>query len=183
MLRRVLFFKLLLSALVLFVSARQWARVTYVEANFPTVSLSLSGRQLDPLQAGLAVATLTAALGIMVTRKITRRLIGLFVFIAGLAIAGNAFGFADPENITPTIVDQLNTAVGRPTNENFSVDYSTWWQLSMTAGLVIAACGFLVLAAKRVETPLASRYERTPESTDVKISDWHAIDQGIDPTE
>ncbi len=183
MLRRILFVQLLLSALVLFVSARQWARVTYFEADFPTVSLSLSGRQLDPLQAGLAVAILTAALGIMVTRKITRRLIGLFVFIAGLAIAGNAFGFADPENITSTIVDQLNTAVGRPTNENFSVVYSRWWLVSMTAGLVIAACGFLVLAAKRVETPLTSRYERTPETVDSKISDWHAIDQGIDPTE
>ncbi len=174
---------MIFSTIILFASAREWAKVTYIEANFPTVSLSLSGRQLDPLQAGLAVATLTAALGIMVTRKISRRLIGLFVSIAGLAIAGNAFGFADPENITSTIVDQLNTAVGRPTNENFSVDYSRWWQLSMIAGLAISACGLLVLSAKRVETPLASRYERAPESVDAKVSDWHALDQGIDPTE
>ena len=183
MVRRVIFIELIFSALVLFASARQWAKVTYSEAGFPTVSLSLSGRQLDPLQAGLAVATLTAALGIMVTRKITRRIIGLFIFIAGLAIAFNAFGYADSANSAKTVVDQLNVALGRSANENFSVEYANWWQFSLVAGIVIATCGFLVLSAKRIEKPLASRYERAPERTDSNISDWHALDQGIDPTE
>ena len=183
MVRRLVSIQIIFSALVLFVCARQWALVTYSEASFPSVTLSLSGRQLDPLPTGLATATLTAALGIMVTRKFMRRAIGLFTFLAGLAIAITSLKNSESATSNQTVIDLLNLAIGRSTNGNFTVEHSRWWILTLFAGLVIGLCGLLVLVAKRTEIPLASRYERQPENSVAAISDWHALDQGIDPTE
>lgn len=176
-LRNLVFVELISSVIVLIALGRPWVVATYEEAGFPSVSLSLSANQLNSSLNGLAIAALASALGAIATRGIFRRIVGAVILGIGIGIV---FGTLDLINNLDKFVGlEFEQAVGREVSGWVSQTSNYAW-LVIPAGGLIALCG-LALALKSFDTGMSQRYERNLEKGS-QLTQWQALDQGIDPT-
>jgi len=169
------------AALALFVSARQWVHLNYRQVGLPTIDLDLSGRDLDPLPAGLAVLVVAAVLAVLISRGVTHRIIALVVVLAGIAIAVTSWKVgAHPEGMS-SIADHLEAALGGTATGKTTTVRSLWWAVSLLSGCVIAVSGATLFRTGPSRPRNASNYER-PSAQSAQMSPWQALDQGVDPT-
>jgi len=169
------------SALVLFASARQWVHLTYLQTGLPTIELDLSGRDLDPLPAGLAVLVVAAVLALLISRGFTHRILAFVVLLAGVAIAVTSWTVgAHPEGLS-SITDHLEAALGGTATGKIATSGSLWWVLSCLCGCFIAASALALFRFGPSRPRSGSTYERSSAKS-AQMSPWQALDQGVDPT-
>jgi uncharacterized membrane protein (TIGR02234 family) len=176
-LRNLISIELLSSVIVLMALSRPWVVATYEESGFPSVNLSLSANQLNPSLNGLALAAIASALGVIATRGIFRRLVGVVIFALGLGIVLSTLNLVN--NLNEFVGLQFEQAVGRVVTDWVS-NTSNYAFIVIPAGIVIALTG-IAFALKSFETAMSQRYERNP-SKESQLTPWQALDQGIDPT-
>jgi len=179
--RSALFLALASGAVVLFASARQWVNLTYRETGLPTINLGISGRELDPLPAGLAILVVATILALLISRGFTHRLLALIVAAAGVVIAIASWRAGMQVENLATVADYLEESLGRSATGQTSQAAMLWWAVSFVSGLLIALSGLALIGNGHDRPRGSSSYER-PASEVSQLSPWQALDQGVDPT-
>lgn len=172
-------FLLLVSSATVIVSAGQtWAKVWYEDPGFPVVSLTLSGRQLDPLLSGLGAAAVAGVLGIVASRGVLRRIFGAILILLGVGIIYSSLSIkAGIHNqIEPLIADVVGRDVA-----NFEYTFNSLFWVAAAGGLGVVISGLLFLLIDFDGSKMSSRYERNHDP-EQELSPWISLDLGIDPT-
>jgi len=169
------------SAITLFSSARQWLHLTYIETGFPTINLDFSGRDLDPLPAGLAILVVATILALLISRGLLHRLLAVVIALSGLAVAAASWRSGVQLENLASITDRLEASLGRTATGQTTQTSTLLWAVSMSAGVLVAFSGVVLLTTGHDRPRGSSNYERS--SGDVtQLSPWQALDQGVDPT-
>lgn len=168
---------------VVLTSGRPWARTTVGGAGVPDDALGVTGTQAVPLVAALGVVVVTAALGVLATRGLGRRIVGGLVITLGLGIVLLVATAAEP---LASAVDDAVAASPSFTgaNEPGAVERTAWRWVTLLCGVAVTALGVVVVRFASTWPGLSGRYEAprgTREDTDDDI--WKALDDGRDPTE
>lgn len=174
---------LLVAGLLLLLSAQTWVTATFVEANSPDIKLSISGRTLEPLGAGVAWALLAGTIAFRVTTGLLQRLVGfILVLLSSTSIYA---AISSHGSATSALVNQaISQTAGRTVVATSSTETGLWLvacALSVVA-LVLSALLFLSPAT----SPSSSRYNRVPSNSAeaaTQLTTWQALDAGIDPTQ
>jgi uncharacterized membrane protein (TIGR02234 family) len=169
------------SAIALFSSARQWVHLTYSETGFPNIELDLSGRDLDPLPAGLAVLVVATILALLISRGLLHRLLALVIALAGFAIAVASWRSGSQLEHLASLTDHLESSLGRTATGQTTHTSTMWWAVSLVSGLLAAFSGVAMVIAGHDRPRGSTNYERS-SSDAVQLSPWQALDQGVDPT-
>ena len=166
------------SIIVIVVAGQTWAKVWYEDPGFPVVSLTLSGRQLDPLLSGLGAAAIAGILGIVASRGILRRIFGAVLILLGIGIIYSALSIKAGihSDIEPLIAD----VVGRDVT-NFQYTFNSLFWVATLAGQGVVVSGLLFLLINYDGSKMSNRYERN-QDPEQELSPWVALDLGIDPT-
>jgi uncharacterized membrane protein (TIGR02234 family) len=176
--RSALMLLLLSSVVVVIIAGQTWAKVSYADPGFPVVSLTLSGRQLDPLLSGLGAASVAGVLGIVASRRILRRIFGAILILLGIGIIYSALSIKSGIHIQ--IEPLLADAVGRDVT-NFEYTLNSLFWVAALAGLGVVVSGLLFLLSSYDASKMSNRYERHRD-LDQELSPWVSLDLGIDPT-
>lgn len=179
--RSALMLALASAALTLFASARQWVHLTYQETGLPTINLDLSGRDLDPLPAGLAILIVAAVSAVSISRGLAHRFIAVVIALAGVAVAVTSWRVGTHPEQLATISDHLEASLGRTASGQITQTATLWWAVSLCCGVLVAMSGATLVAAGSNRPRGASTYER-PAADASELSPWQALDQGVDPT-
>jgi len=179
--RSALMLALASAALTLFASARQWVHLTYQEPGLPTINLDLSGRDLDPLPAGLAILIVAAVSALSISRGLAHRFIAVVIALAGVTVVMASWrAGAHPEQLA-TISDHIEASLGRTASGQTTQTATLWWTVSLFCGVLVTVSGGVLVTAGPNRPRGSSTYER-PSADASKISPWQALDQGVDPT-
>jgi len=179
--RSALILALASAAFTLFASARQWVQLTYREVGWPTINLALSGRELDPLPAGLALLVVTAILALSISRGLAHRALALVIAAAGLVIAVASWRAGAQLDRLASLADYLEESLGRTATGQTTQTSTFWWTISLVCGVFIALAGAAMVARGHDRPRGSSNYER-PSTDTAHLSPWQALDQGVDPT-
>lgn len=177
------------AAVVLLAAGQPWARAELTAAaDVPVLPVTLTGRDLAPLAAGLGLLALAAAAALVATRGLARQLLGFVVLAAGVAtvvdavLAGGRVGGA---------------VAGRLPGASTAVSTSAWSWVAVAGGLAVVAAGAVTARHGRGWVSMSSRYDapaatgapaadrdRTarPARSDPQDDAWRALDRGEDPT-
>jgi len=134
-----------------------------------TTLRGVSGASLSPLASAMPILGAAGVVGVIGSRGLLRRAIGVLVLLSGAALAWLAF-------------DAMRTwSVGFDLSGSEKiVAMSTVYPLAaILAGVLLAAGGFLAFARGAEWTVLGKNYEqagRTPRDA------WESLDMGVDPT-
>jgi uncharacterized membrane protein (TIGR02234 family) len=176
--------------LVLGAAGQTWLRISAQRRSpLADVTLSLSGRSLEPLVAGLGVVGLAGVVGLLATRRWGRLVVAALVALSGLVVAVQALtrvgapGTAAAEQL----LADSDRAGGLAANPVITTTASPAWPvLAAVGGLLLAAGGLTALVRSRRWPTMSARYE-TPAArarrprTDAAV--WDALSRGDDPTE
>lgn len=179
--RSALVLALASAALTLFTSARQWVHLTYRETGLPTINLDLSGRELDPLPAGLAILIVTAILALLISRGLMHRALALVILLGGVFIAVASWRAGAQIEHLASLADYVEESLGRTAMGQTTQASTFWWTASFVSGLLIAVSGGALLISGHDRPRGSSNYER-PSAAVANLSPWQALDQGVDPT-
>jgi len=182
--------------LALLAAGRPWLRLAADRRPpLPDVSLALTGRDLEPLVAGLGVVGLAGALGLLATRRWGRLAVAVLVTLAGLGMAATALtrlGTPGPGRAR-ALLEESGRAAGVTADATIGATAVAGWPLlAVAGGLLLAAGGLLAVLRSRRWPTMSSRYEapaarrsgrpagRTARSGTPGL--WDALDRGEDPT-
>ena len=175
------------------------------------MSLSLTGRELEPLVAALGVVGLAGVVGLLATRRRGRVAVGAVLAVAGVAVLLRSLGrltVPGAEEVRRLLADSGRSGGVPPAAAVTAVARPGWALLAAAGGLVLAVGGLGVVLRSRRWPTLSSRYERPTRPTSSApardraapaapagdpapaggrppMSDtalWDAIDSGRDPT-
>lgn len=179
------------AGLLLLASGRVWVTATVTDPGLPSLHVDLSGRDLQPEGAAVALVALAGVAGVVATRRVGRLVSGAVLLVSGLAAAVRAVEFGVSHGSRPGYGDTVASLVSERTGvalPPLTTAASPWWLVSLVGGLLVAAGGATVLARSRTWPVLGGRYERDgaepararreprPESA------WDRLDRGEDPT-
>ena len=172
--------------MVLFAVGRTWVAVTARRASpLPDVTVSLSGRDLTPLVAGLGIVGLAGVVGLLATRRWGRLAVAAVVALSGLGVlAASLTRLAAPG---PAEARDLLADSGRAAGAAAvtAVGHPGWPLLAAAGGLLLALGGLATLVRSRAWPTMSARYETPAARTDRPRTDaavWDALDRGDDPT-
>lgn len=159
------------AALVLLAGTQPWATVptSGSVAEPASVEAALKGSAISPGARALGLVGLAGIVALLATRRVGRRVVGVLLALAGLAVCGlSLFWTADP----PALLGDASTAVER-----------TYWSWVSVAGGVLLLAGGVLAAIRSSRWPgMGSRYD-APARAKAKDDDpWAALDRGEDPT-
>ena len=176
---RSLLVTLAICAIIVLVSTGQsWATVTLTEANSPGLTFSFSGRDLEPIIAGLTIVPVAGVIGLMAAKGLLQRIFGFAIFLIGSVIG--YLSFAVTQNWQQYVSTVLGNKLGRTTTE-FTFVTSPIAPATILPAVGIAVIGLLFtfknfdLAKKR------PNYESGSGAAG-GLTPWQALDSGIDPT-
>jgi uncharacterized membrane protein (TIGR02234 family) len=175
--------------IVLGAAGRTWLRVA-AERRPPLtdVTLTLSGRDLEPLVAGLGVVGLAGVVGLLATRRWGRLVVAALVALSGPAIVVSSLTRLGPPSTAQVqdLLDESGRTGGVAADAAVSATTQPAWPLLAAAGgLLLALGGLVTLARSRRWPTMSARYE-TPAAraqrprTDAAV--WDALSRGDDPT-
>jgi uncharacterized membrane protein (TIGR02234 family) len=200
-------------AVLVLLSVRQgWAQVvTDVPAPLSRSTVRVSGQDLVPVAGALAVASLAALAAVIATRGLARRLVGVFLAVAGALIAvlvSAGVGAADVlAAARGAAVSQAGSAIagggaagagatpGTPGGGTPGVSAAAhvmmasfpWRPLAAVGGLTVLAAGILVTWRGPRWPAMSGRYSRTGGGKTQPVADattlWESLSRGVDPTE
>ena len=171
------------AGLVLLAVAQPWARASLVTAApLPANHITVTGRELAPAAAALAIVALACLAAAIATRGLVRRGVGALLAATGAFIAAGAAAAVRQAHVAATAAaHSLGPLAGtRPELAAFP-----WWAAAAAGGLVIVAVGALTMWRAARWPAMSSRYDR-PGGPARPVSDpataWEALDRGADPT-
>ena len=178
-------------ALMLLAYGRVWVTATVGEAGLPSLSVELTGRDLQPESTATALVVLAGIAALVATRRAGRLVTGIVLLVLGLVSAVRAVQFA--------VTDASSTApegtVGRLVAERTGVgpvglvvSHSAWWVVALGAAMLVALAGAVVVLVRHGWPVLGGRYERADGTDEVRQarrpeSAWDQLDLGLDPTD
>lgn len=141
-----------------------------VDADIAATSLEgVSGALLSPLASAMPIVGAAGVAGIIGSRGLLRRAIGILVLLAGTALAWSAF-----DAIRTWSVGSDLSGYGQ------IVSMSTAYPLaSILAGVLLVSSGAMAFTSGAAWPVLGKSYERagrTPRDA------WESLDMGVDPT-
>lgn len=174
---------LLVAGLLLLLSAQTWVTATFVEPSSPVIKLSISGRTLEPLGAGVAWALVAGVIAFRVTTGLLRSAIGFILVLlssASIYAALSSHGSA----ISSLVNQTISQTAGRTVIATSITETGLWLGASVLSVVALILSVLLVLTP--ATSPSGSRYNRV--STDsseaaTQLTTWQALDAGIDPTQ
>jgi uncharacterized membrane protein (TIGR02234 family) len=163
---------------------RTWVTAVVRDAGLPTVTVELTGRDLAPAGAAMAVVALAGLAALVATRRVGRMLTGLVLALAGLIAVGSALRYGAWSGSTMALVaDRAGVAASDATT---STTTTLWWVVAAVGGALVLTAGALSLVASSTWTTLGGRYERRsstqPAPKAAAASAWDQLDAGLDPT-
>ncbi|MEI8055984.1 MAG: Trp biosynthesis-associated membrane protein [Actinomycetes bacterium] len=182
------------SALAFFAYGRSWSISILAEQGFPTLTVDLSGRDIEPAGATVAVVGLAGIAGLVATRRLGRRLTGVVLLILGLlsALSALAFGLGSRDSVSSLVSDRLGRDID-PAQAMTST--SLWWVVAALGAVVIAAGGVLATVFAGSWPQMGKRFAREAQAggsaleqgeslqTEAPVANpWDQLDKGIDPT-
>ena len=199
-------------ALLVLLSAHQgWARVVTAAAGpIPGSTVTVSGQAVVPMAGALALASLAALAAVIATRGLARRLVGVFLAVAGaltvllvsarvsaaavLAAAhgavsqagsatagGGPAGSAAPGGVFPGGSPGVSAAA------HVTMMSFPWRPLAALGGLAVLAAGIVVAWRGPRWPAMSSRYSRAGGAGRQPVADsaslWESLSRGVDPTD
>ena len=174
----------LMSYLPVWVSYRSSAN------GLPSVSVELTGRQLVPTAAALALVALAGSVVVWALRGWWVRLAGALLVIATWVMVVDPLRLARHPLVFVAAADASRTgqsSVG--VFANVPIDVRLWWLVASCGGLIAFAAALLVLFHRGRWQGMSARYSRTNASADIEprqartgAAAWDALDRGDDPT-
>jgi uncharacterized membrane protein (TIGR02234 family) len=153
----------------------------------------VSGRDLQAVIAGLAIVALAGAVAVLATRGIAKRLVGVLIALAGLAIVWRAsLGFAavGTGRARTLLNDGLNGAdIGTGITPHVQT-HAIGPAVIIVAGLLVAFGGAIVAVRAPALSTMSGRYEAPTKAAESErdagpasdLAVWKALDRGDDPT-
>jgi uncharacterized membrane protein (TIGR02234 family) len=171
-------------ALALLVTQPTWVEVTAAGATDAgvTVVVDVPGSQAAALVVPLSLVVLAGALGVLATRGLARRAVGVLVVLAGAGLAWDCLAvlFAPRSAVAGAL-----TARSLDPQAAAAATYSSswWWPVIATvAGIVAALAGALTAARARRWPAMGARFD-SPGAAARGVDPWAALDRGEDPTQ
>ncbi len=170
------------SALVLWLAGRTWvtAKVDR-QPPFGPLSLGVSGRHIDAALTGLAVVGLLAAVLILITGRLVRRLLSLLVAGVGGWILLYAIRFLSGSSGYRNR-DLIGDRAGLGAQAQSLARHPAWAAASaVCAVLIVAGAALVLVRSGRWPGGLSRRYAAPAEAAEAG-DPWRQLDRGEDPT-
>jgi uncharacterized membrane protein (TIGR02234 family) len=179
------------AGLLLGLAGRPW--VTRVVSDVPGVPLvSASGDRVVPAAPALALVAAAAAVALLVTGRVGRRLAAVVLLLAGLGAGAAVVSvLADPG---AAVAGAVASATGRSGAAGPPAAVTGWLWPALAAALLVTACGVVGLVraprwpapGRRFEAPAAAGAAPGAPAPvagkDDAIGAWDALSRGEDPT-
>lgn len=176
--RSLLFTLAICSVIIFVVSGQVWASAFLTEANSPHLIYEFTGRQIQPIIAGLVVVPVTGVVGLIAAKKIFQQIVGFFIFCSGIGIAYLA---AQVSRNWPAVIDPLVTnQVGR-TGIDYAYQTNAYNTVLILPAIGIAAIG-LIFTVRNFDSAKKKAAYDLPVAGVSTLTPWQALDSGIDPT-
>ncbi|NLB47594.1 MAG: Trp biosynthesis-associated membrane protein [Microbacteriaceae bacterium] len=190
--------KLLLLAMIacsaivaLLSSAQPWVFIELSAGAAAFEQLSLTGQELHPALAPVAIAALAAALALTIAGVVFRRVLGVLVAGLGVALALAVCGvWSDPVAAARGHLDEVTGITG--TEQAALVagsETSSLILVALVAGALMCVSGVMVSvlsggwksAGRKYDaaSPASVRDDGPPD----RISDWESLSDGFDPSD
>ncbi|OHV56905.1 Trp biosynthesis protein [Pseudofrankia sp. BMG5.36] len=175
------------AALTLFASSATWARTEVRDAASAAgggamstpLPVALGGGDLAPAVSALGLVGLAAAVALVATRGVGRRVVGVLVALAGVGVMVVAarIGFAPEPAVRAArhVVDLAPS--GHPGIDRVRLTAAPW--AAVLGGLAFTGAGVLAAALGPRWPGMGGRYQTR---TRRPLDDWEAIERGHDPT-
>jgi uncharacterized membrane protein (TIGR02234 family) len=160
---------------------RTWASTRLAPQGLPPADVVVTGRDVAPLAAALAVVVVTAALAVLATRGRGRWVVGVLVVLLGVggAVLSVLGGTGDGSRDALVGAAEQSPAF---TGEDLGRVATSPWPFVAAGGFVVAALlGALVVRHGRGWPGMSGRYD-APSRRPVVEDPWKALDEGRDPT-
>lgn len=160
---------------------RTWASTRLDPQGLPPADVVVTGRDVAPLAAALAVVVVTAALAVLATRGRGRWVVGVLVVLLGLggavlSVLGGTGGGA--HDALTSAAEQSPAFTGQDLGR---ITTSPWPFVAAGAFALAALLGLVVLRHGRSWPGMSGRYD-APSRRPVVEDPWKALDEGRDPT-
>jgi uncharacterized membrane protein (TIGR02234 family) len=170
------------AATLLMVASRTWWKVTVATPGAPTTTEVVAGSHAASAAVGFGLLGLAAVAGVLATRGVWRRLVGVIVALAGLAAAWSVWlGRGDGG-----WRGALNHST--PTGGQIVAVRAAWPWVALGAAVALTAGGVLVAAFGHRWPGWSGRYDADRQGPAVREQRaaphemWDALDRGEDPT-
>lgn len=186
----------ILGALGLISSVQLWLHVEFVVGAAAVEALNVSGQKLNPALTLIALASLAAALVLMIAGKAFRRVIGMLVVLLGAGLAGLAFAtISTPLGGASRLIGDATGISGDAQAALISeIELTLWPTVTLVVGLLLAVTGIFVTVLSGRWKTAGRKYDtggvgdspkskRKTEPEGDRISDWDALSDGDDPTD
>ena len=137
--------------------------------------LGVSGGNVVSIAAAAPIIGFAGLAGVIGSRGWLRRIVGVVVAIAGIALCASAVRFLS----TMTVGSPTPGGVGGSGDQNVVTVSTVWPVVAMVAGLLLLVGGLLTTAVGHRWPTLGAGYER--KSAQPRDA-WEALDAGLDPT-
>lgn len=176
---RTLLILLAVCSLIIYVASGQvWAIAYLTEADAPNLVYEFSGRQLQPIIAGVVVVPIVGVVGIIAAKRFLQRIVGFFIFLSGLTIA--YFTFQVSADWARELDPLVTNKVGR-TGIDYAIETNSYNLVLVLPALVIAIIG-LIFTVRNFDSAKKKAAYDAPTNATATLSAWQALDAGIDPT-
>ena len=134
-----------------------------------TSLVRVSGASLTPLAAAMPVLLLAGIAGVVGSRGVGRRIVGIVIMVVGAVLAFSVLQLTFGGGLGSRVPDGVG-------------EYSTGvaFALAAVGGALLGVAGGVLVLARGASWPSLGRgYER---ATKAPRDDWEALDRGLDPT-
>ena len=160
------------------VAQRPWGSVTSQPSG---ATAEVTGLDAVPLTGAFALVIGAAALALLVTGPLARRVIGAVAIVAG--IGGLLVAVASGGAIENSLVTALQSTPGHGADDTQAFSYGPWRWIA-AAGFALAVVGGAAAVRFAGAWPtMSSRYDAPSAQSDDPADAWKALDEGRDPTE
>lgn len=193
---------LLLAAVALIAATQVWLNIELSEGVSAQGALTVTGQQLSPPLAPMALALAALALALTIAGRIFRLVLGALGVLLGAGIVALTLGvLSAPLDAAAGKVTEL-TGIGGSDATGIAVVASSqvtaWAAITATAGCLAALLGLAVLVWGRRWRSAGRKYETASNAASAaaadaaaeaqnperdRISDWDALSDGADPSE
>lgn len=184
-----------------------WAHAYFAAQNpLPGSAVSLTGQDLAPAVAALAIAGLACLAAVIATRGVLRRITGVLLAAFGAGVAAAAIMSAGGAHVAAVAAAHApapygpwtaaHPAGGAP-RPQLAMAAFPWWVVALAGGVLLVAAGAVTFWRGTRWPVMSSRYERpgggpgggapgsggaagTADRDPAKV--WEALDRGTDPT-
>ena len=137
--------------------------------------LGVSGGNVVSIAAAAPIIGFAGLAGVIGSRGWLRRIVGVVVAIAGIALCASAVRFLS----MMTVGSPTPGGVSGSGDQNVVTVLTVWPVVAMVAGLLLLVGGLLTTAVGHRWPTLGAGYER--KSAQPRDA-WEALDAGLDPT-